>query len=136
MLWIIDTGVHGAAGCAAADLRKTLEDAATNFVATAPMAAKSDVRRRAPREEAFRDNVQAQEALALSANAAAAEVSAKLPKLQEQMKIAIDAACSMADHIGGKVTATCTGHYFAGQRVDGIFRRFQVSVDQAAPTGE
>lgn len=134
MEWTIDTGELGNAGCDAKDLRRVLEDAMYHHAKTAPDAARSAVLRVA--HEAFKVDPgftsQGSMSAMAAAEAARQDVIAKLPAVQEQMKAGIDAACSIADRMGGRVTATVTGHRMAS-RSDGVYQRISALVDRAAP---
>lgn len=134
MDWSVDTGVLGAAGCDAKELRGVLEAAAAHFEATAPQAAWNEIVN-ALSLEVRTGNPQALAAALPEAEAAKARALAKLPKIKEQMAAGISAACALAEHMGGKVTATVAGHHYP-EHPCGIFKRMQVFVDRAAPTEE
>lgn len=98
---------------------------------TAPDAAHSAALRVA--HEAFK---QAPDSPAARAALAAADIQkqavlSKLPAIQEQMRAGIDAACIIADQMGGMVTATVTGHRLSS-RADGVFQRISALVDRAS----
>jgi len=132
MHWTIDTGVLGAAGCDAKDLRKVLEAELKNHEKTAPETAAREVASRFPPGE--KDPTKILE-MSKTASAASDAVKAKLPKVQAQMNAGIDAAEGIAASMGGQVTATVQGHLLSNHP-GGIFQRIVVSVDRAAPTGE
>jgi hypothetical protein len=136
MEWTLDTGRLGAAGCDAKDLRDHLEDALEHHAKTAPEAAESDVMRSLNGElqrvdgTAFARHASEK---AAEANAAKSVVLAKLPAVQKQMRACIDAACAIAESMGGQVTATVKGHHYPEHPL-GIFKRVQIGVERAMPT--
>ncbi len=132
MHWTIDTGRLGAIGCEAKELRGVLEEALAHHGKTQPEAALSNVFATASSDERKPDNMMA---LSKRAQDAADQVKAALPKIQEQMRAGIKSACDLAEHMGGRVTATVTGHRLE-EHPGGIFVRMSVHVDRAAPTGE
>jgi hypothetical protein len=132
MDWSIDTGVLGSVGCDAKELRGVLEKAADHFEATAPQAAWNEVVN-ALSLEVRMGNPQALAAALPFAEAAKAKSIAKMPVLRDQMAAGISAACALAEHMGGRVTATVAGHHYPAH-TSGVFKRMQVFVDRAAPT--
>lgn len=134
MEWTLDTGALGAAGCDAKDLRTVLERDLLHHAETAPETAAREVMFRLNTELAKTDH-KTSLALAELANKARDAVLAKLPSTQDQMRVAIEAACAIADHMGGKVTCTISGHAISDHPA-GVFKRMQVFVDRAAPMEE
>jgi len=132
MIWTIDTGLLGASGCDAKDLSKILEAALDHHAETMPSAAADMVMQRYPVDP---KDTKAQLALAQRANEAAEQCRQALPNIQVQMRDAITAAQLIADKMGGRVTASVSGHVIPSHFA-GIFRRVQVSVDRAAPREE
>jgi hypothetical protein len=131
MFWTIDTGVLGADGCEAKELRGVLEDSMKHHADTAPEAAAREIVKKAPKDA---DAALVRE-LGKQGDAAADAIREKLPKVQAQMKAGIDAAETIAAAMGGRVTATVQGHHDP-KHPGGIFQRVLVFVDRAAPTGE
>lgn len=131
MRWTIDTGSLGAAGCDAKDLRGVLEGEMKHHADTAPEAAAREVVKKAPKDA----EPSLVRELGKQGDAAAEIVKAKLPKVQAQMSAGIDAAVAIAELMGGRVTASVTGHHDSAHAA-GIFQRVVVAVDRAAPMGE
>lgn len=134
MIWTIDTGVRGPAGCTDPDdLRLVLEENMNHVGQTAAEAAAAAVMRQASPDD-FRDQPKL---LAIQARAEKAKklVEARLPGVREQMKVGIDAACMLMKSTGSACTATVRGH-LAASHPSGVANRIQVSVDTILPFDE
>jgi hypothetical protein len=131
MEWRIDTSVSGEVK--AANLRKTLEASRDHWLKTQAEAQGIAVQQAAMGNvgkpgEAGGGTVNLGDVAAKAADAVNAH-RAKSATLAEQMQAGIDAACALADKIGGIVTATIVGHDDE-RHPSRVARRVSVHVDQ------
>ncbi len=129
MEWTLDTGSCGAYGCAPDKLRSVLEMELKHHANTAPETAARQVFLRYPPEH--RIDASKQPEILAAMEEARALVLKRIPKVQEQMRRAIDAACTLATSYECNVTVTLQGHEDKNHD-SGVGTRLTVSIDQAA----